>query len=265
MRYLGVALALALSVPVSGCVQTRQYADVQFTPPQGDYKLLVMRPDVTVGSMTTGGMVEPRADWTEQARTHIIAAMRAQQGLHGGQVKILDRRNQLAGVSEDQVAELERLHMAVAQSIALHKYAGAYLPTKRGKGIEYTLGEDAVALGRKTGYEYALFMHAEDSVASTGRVALQVLGVAGCFVGFCAPNIGGQSQFAYASLVDLRTGEVVWFNVVQAGSQVAGISFGDMRTEKGAAQLVDRLLGRMKPGKDAAKGRVMIPEPVSKP
>lgn len=250
MRYLGVALALALSVPVSGCVQTRQYADVQFTPPQGDYKLLVMRPDVTVGSMTTGGMVEPRADWTEQARTHIIAAMRAQQGLHGGQVKILDRRNQLAGVSEDQVAELERLHMAVAQSIALHKYAGAYLPTKRGKGIEYTLGEGAVALGRKTGYEYALFMHAEDSVASTGRVALQVLGVAGCFVGFCAPNIGGQSQFAYASLVDLRTGEVVWFNVVQAGSQVAGISFGDMRTEKGAAQLVDRLLGRMKPGHD---------------
>lgn len=250
MRYLGVALALALSVPVSGCVQTRQYADVQFTPPQGDYKLLVMRPDVTVGSMTTGGMVEPRADWTEQARTHIIAAMRAQQGLHGGQVKILDRRNQLAGVSEDQVAELERLHMAVAQSIALHKYAGAYLPTKRGKGIEYTLGEDAVALGRKTGYEYALFMHAEDSVASTGRVALQVLGVAGCFVGFCAPNIGGQSQFAYASLVDLRTGEVVWFNVVQAGSQVAGISFGDLRTPKGATQLVDRLLGRMKPGRE---------------
>ena len=68
MRYLGVALALALSVPVAGCVQTRQYADVQFTPPQGDYRLLVMRPDVTVGSVTTGGMVEPRADWTEQAR-----------------------------------------------------------------------------------------------------------------------------------------------------------------------------------------------------
>ena len=171
MRYSGIALALALAVPVSGCVQTRQYADVQFTPPQGDYKLLVMRPDVTVGSMTTGGMVEPRADWTEQARTNILAAMREQQGLRGGSVKILDRRNELAGVSEEQVADLERLHMAVAQSIALHKYAGAYLPTKRGKGIEYTLGEDAVALGRKSGFDYALFMHAEDSVASTGRIA----------------------------------------------------------------------------------------------
>ena len=113
------------------------------------------------------------------------------------------------------------------------------------------IGEDAVALGRKTGFDYALFMYAEDSFASTGRVALQVLGVAGCIVGFCAPNIGGGGQFAYASLVDLHTGDVVWFNVVSAQSQVAGIKFGDMRTEPGAEQLVDRLLGE--PGTAAAQ------------
>jgi hypothetical protein len=248
MRHLGYALALTLSVAVAGCVQTRQFADLQFTVPQGNYRLLVMRPDVTVNSVTTGGMPEPRADWTEQARAHITAALRAQQAARGGNVQILARRNELAGVPEDSVADLERLHNAVGNSIALHKYLGADLPTKPRRGLDYTLGADAVALGRKTGYDYALFMHAEDNIVSTGRVALQVLGVAGCFVGFCAPNIGGASQFAYASLVDLRTGEVVWFNVVQAGSQVAGIKFGDMRTPQGAAQLVDRLLGRMKPG-----------------
>jgi hypothetical protein len=97
--------------------------------------------------------------------------------------------------------------------------------------------------------DYALFLHAEDSFASTGRIALQVLGVAGCVVGFCAPNIGGGGQFAYASLVDLHTGNVVWFNVLQAGTQVAGVNMGDIRKPEGAAQMVDRLLGRMKPGK----------------
>ena len=81
-----------------------------------------------------------------------------------------------------------------------------------------------------------------------GRIALGVLGLAGCIVGFCAPNIGGAQQTDYASLVDLKTGEVVWFNVVIAGSQVPGIKFGDLRTPAGAAQMVDRLLGRMKPG-----------------
>jgi hypothetical protein len=245
----GIALALAASVCTSACVQTRQYADVQFTPPRGDYKLLVLRPDVTVGSLTTGGMVEPRADWTEQARTNIIAALRAQQSGRGGKLHILERRNQLSGVSDQDVADVERLFYAVGQSIVLHKYLGAYLPTKRGKGLEYTLGEDAVRLGQKTGYDYALFMHAEDEVASTGRIALGVLGLAGCFVGFCAPNVGGSAQLDYAGLVDLHTGEVVWFNVVRAGSEVPGIKFGDLRTPQGAEQMIERLLGRMRPGR----------------
>jgi hypothetical protein len=248
-----VALALLGSVALAGCVQTRQYADVEFTPPQGDYKLLVMRPDVSVGSVTTGGLVEPRADWTETARSKLLAAIRGQQAARGGNVLIMEKRNSLPGVDPEAIAELERLHYAVGSSIALHKYSGAYLPTKRGKGLDWTLGEDAVTLGRRTGYDYALFLHAEDSFASTGRVALQVLGIAGCFVGFCAPNVGGAGQFAYASLVDLRTGEVVWFNVVSAGSQVAGIKMGDIRTDAGAAQMVDRLLDRMKPGRNVQR------------
>ena len=249
MRKIGIALALATSVAVSGCVQTRQFADVQFTPPRGDYRLLVMRPDVTVNALTTGGMAQPRADWTEQARANVIQALRAQQGGSGGKVLVLARRNELPGITADQVADLERLHYVVGQSIALHKYSGASLPTKRGKGLEYTLGEDAVSLGRRTGYDYALFVYAEDNIASTGRTALQVLGVAGCFIGFCAPS-GGSNQFAYASLVDLRTGEVVWFNVLSTGSQLPGVTFGDIRKPEGAAQMVDRLLGRMKPGRE---------------
>ena len=258
MRKWGLALALACAVPMSACVQMKQYADVQFTPPQGNYKLLVLRPDVTVSSLTTGGIPEPRADWTEQARKHIVDAVRAQQATRGGEVKILERRNQLPGVSEQEVADVERLFYAVGQSIVLHKYLGEGLPTKRGKGLDWTLGEDAVRLGQKTGYDYALFMHAEDEVASRGRVALGLLGVAGCFVGFCAPNVGGATQLDYAGLVDLKTGEVVWFNVVLAKSEIPGIDFGDLRTPAGAAQMVDRLLGRMKPGQDVGKGRVRM-------
>ena len=245
----GLPAAVAACVALSGCVQTRQFADLQFTPPSGDYKLLVLRPDVTVGSITTGGMVQPRADWTDQARASIIAALKAQQAARGGNVTIVERRNQLPGVGEQELADVERLNFAVDQSIVEHKYLGNTLPTKRRIGLDWTLGEDAVRLGQKTGYDYALFMHAEDEVASGGRIALGVLGLAGCFIGFCAPNVGGQQQLDYASLVDLHTGEVVWFNVVTAGSQIPGIKFGDLRTAQGAAQMVERLLGRMKPGK----------------
>jgi hypothetical protein len=248
MRKPALALAAAATLALGGCVQTRQYANPQFTPPDGDYKLLVLRPDVTVGSLTTGGMVEPRADWTDEARTNIVTALRAQQAARGGNLTIIEHRNELPGVSEQELADVERLNFAVDQSIVDAKYLGNSLPTKRGRGLDWTLGADAVRLGQKTGYDYALFLHAEDQVASTGRIALGVLGLAGCIVGFCSPNIGGAEQLDYASLVDLKTGQVVWFNVVDAASEVPGIKFGDLRSPQGAAQMVERLLGRMRPG-----------------
>jgi hypothetical protein len=249
MRHRRFGLLLCSALLAGGCVQTRQYADMEFTPPSGDYKLLVLRPDVTVGALTTGGMVEPRADWIDEARANINAALKAQQAGRGASVLFVEHRTELPGVSAVELAEVERLNFAVDQAIVQHKYLGDYLPTKRGRGLDWTLGEEAVRLGEKSGYDYALFFHAEDQVASTGRIALGVIGLAGCFVGFCAPNVGGATQLDYASLVDLKTGQVVWFNVVQAGSEIPGIKFGDLRTPQGAAQMVERLLGRMKPGK----------------
>lgn len=252
MRKTGkFAVALAICAAAAACVQTQQFADLQFEPPQGDFSMLVLRPDISVGSVTTGGMTEPRADWTEAARTNVIAALKAQQSGRGGRLLVAERRTDVPGIDPDAVAELERLNYVVDESIVLHKYLGASLPNKRGKGLDYTLGDEAVVFGRQSGFDYMLFLHAEDSFASRGRVTLQLLGIAGCFVGFCAPAMGGGGQLAYASLVDLKTGEVVWFNVLLTGGEVAGVSMGDIRTPEGAAQMVERLLGRMKPGRTA--------------
>ncbi len=234
-------LLAGASLALGGCVSTRQYTDVEFEPPQGNYSLIVMRPDVQVGSISTGGLFEARADWTEQARANLLRALAEQQAGRGGRTRIMETRDAVKGVAPELVADLERLHNAVGNSIVLHKYVGARLPTKR-RGIDWTLGEDAVRFGRATGMDYALFLYAQDSFASTGRVAMQVLGLAGCFVGFCAP-VGGGSQTAFASLVDLKTGDVVWFNVLQSQQ-------GDIRTPEGSAQMVERLLGRMRAGRN---------------
>ena len=121
---------------LAGCVQTKQYADLQFTPPQGDYKLLVLRPDVSVSSLTLGGVPEQRADWTDAARTAIVTAIRNQQAARGGQLFIADRRNAVPGADAETVAELERLNFAVDNAIAEHKYSGNTLPTKRRMGLD---------------------------------------------------------------------------------------------------------------------------------
>ena len=223
---------------LGACTSTRQMADAGFVPPEGQYRLLVMRPNVLVGLLTAGGVVEPREDWTDQARANLIAALTRQQAGRGGMVRVAATREE-AGADPVLVAELERLHQAVGASIAHHKYLGEPLPTKKGR-FDWTLGREAVAFGQASGYDYALFLYAEDSFSSSGRVALQAVSFLGCLMGACSLLEGGQ-QVAYSSLVDLRTGQVVWFNVLSSPS-------GDIRTQEGAETLVHNLLGKMKPG-----------------
>lgn len=231
--------AILAAALLAGCTHTRQVADLGFRPPEGRYRLIVMRPDVSVGLLTAGGAVEQREDWTTAARANILRAIERQQGGRGGAVTVAATRD-IAGSTPLAVADLDRLHDAVGTAIRLHKYGGPALPTKRGR-FDWTLGDDAVRFGRATGYDYALFLHAEDSFASSGRVAVQALGVLGCAVGFCVIAHGGH-QAAFASLVDLRTGRIVWFNTLASG-------VGDLREPAGADRMIASLLDRMKPGR----------------
>lgn len=237
------AALLAGAMATSACTSTKQVADLQFTPPQGAYDLIVMRPEVSVGLLTAGGMVEPREDWTEQARANLLAAIRAEEADRGGATVIASSYAD-TGVDPQLAIDLQELHDAVRQAIITHKYAGVPLPTKRDK-FDWTLGEQAVEFGRKTGHDYALFLYAEDSFSSSGRTALKVLGLAGCIIGACV-NVPGKTRLAFASLVDLRTGRIVWNNLLTS-------SVGDIRTPEGATSTVESLLGSMKPGKEARR------------
>ena len=141
MRRLCFALMMMLTL--SACVSTRQFADLEFAPPEGDYSLLVMRPDINVASVSTGGVATPRADWTEAATGHVLTALLEQQSARGGKVDILEARDGLEGIEAQEIADLERLHGAVGNSVVLHHYFRARLPNKRGMGLDYTLGESA--------------------------------------------------------------------------------------------------------------------------
>ncbi len=168
----------------------------------------------------------------------------------GGKVLILARRNELPNVSAEEIADLERLHYAVGNSIALHKYSGASLPTKRGKGLEYTLGEDAVSLGRRTGYDYALFLYAAGQYrldranrapgARRRRLLHRLL------------RSERRKQpvrlcFARRSRGPARSSGSTCFR--RAASFPASSSATSARRQ-GAAQMVERLVGRMKPGRE---------------
>jgi hypothetical protein len=237
-----VMLALAVLL-LSACTTTRQIADAGFQPPQGNYRLIVMQPDISVSVLTAGGMKEQREDWTNQARENVLNALAEQQAKRGGETKIAATRDD-TGADSALAGELISLHRAVGEAVRLHKYSPLPLPTKAER-FDWTLGPRSAEFGAKAGADYALFLNAQDSFSSGGRVALQALAVLGCGLGVCVVP-GGGSQFAFASLVDLKTGQLVWCNTLLS-------SVGDIRTPEGSAKMVSALLDKMQTSTTPAK------------
>jgi hypothetical protein len=240
-----VALVFTGVVWFSGCTTTRQMSDREYQAPSSNYRLIVIEPDIEVSVLTAGGLLEPREDWTAEARSHVRSALQEEQGTRGGQTTVATSGESAPG-NPAVLIELSRLHAAVGNTIKLHKYSGVSLPTKKTR-FDWTLGELAVNYGVTSSYDYALFVHGRDSFSSGGRVALQAVSFLGCLVAVCVVP-GGGAQVAFASLVDLKTGQIVWFNVLTS-------EVGDIRTERGAKAMIDRLLATMQLGKQPKKTR----------
>ncbi|MBV5324137.1 MAG: hypothetical protein J0626_02075, partial [Rhodospirillaceae bacterium] len=127
------------------------------------------------------------------------------------------------------LAEYRSLFRAVADAIMIHKlFPGNRLPTKK-EAFDWTLGAGAQRLRELGGSDYALFLFTHDAYGTSGRKTAQILGA---MLGAYVP---AGIHIGYAGLVDLRTGDVVWFN---ADPQMGG----DVRTVEGADKRVGQLL-----------------------
>lgn len=219
LRVLTV-LALVLAPALAGA-QSMNLAPGFSTMPR-DAAVVLMPLDIELFSISAGGVMEPRADWTEAALGHFRRAAQAHKE------KLGLRTVELSEAAADELAEVNALHAAVARAIALHHFAYPKLPTKEGK-LDWSLGDAVQPIRKATGARYAFFSWVRDSYASAERKAAMV-GLALLGVG-----IAGGSQVGYVSLVDLETGRVVWFNRLARAS-------GDLREAGPAAETVDALL-----------------------
>jgi hypothetical protein len=191
-------------------------------------RILLMPMNVQLSEMTAAGLLEPKADWTTAANQHIVTALRAEKAARNIQMADFDE-NAAPSDKRDDLLQLVKLHGAVGQSIMLHQYVEQFaLPTKKG-AFDWSLGPNTRTLKEVYNADYALFVFVRDSYASAGRAAMifvgAVLGIA----------VQGGAQVGFASLVDLETGNVVWFNRLARGA-------GDLRTEPAARETIQTLI-----------------------
>lgn len=202
-----VALAVAV-VTTTGCAQSTvvQRPDKWERVPS-TARVVLMSPDIELAELTAGGVLEPQAEWTEKAKGFVVDALQAQVGARNARLATY-RPPVDDPIRAHQHNQLIKLHEAVGGSILNHHYGLLKLPNKDGK-FDWTLGDGVKVLREDADADYALFVFVRDSYASAGRKAAMV-GVAVLSLGRVIMPGGVHS--AFASLVDLKTGEVVWFN-----------------------------------------------------
>lgn len=236
MSYLMRSLALSCLLAVvssSAFAQEKTGTKPGFQLRPGSARILLMRPVIRVGEQSTGGLFEPNADWTAEARQHILSALKAKQAQLGNEIVPYDE-----GIAGDGglAVQYEKLFGSVANSVVEYQFfAGNRLPTKKRKNsFDWGLGPDIRNIPKLEGADYALFISTMDQYGSTGRKLLQAAGFLAAAFGV---PVGVQSGVhkGYAGLVDLKTGDLVWLNAdLEMG--------GDVRTPEGAEKRVKQLL-----------------------
>lgn len=187
-------------------------------------RIVMMPTDIELFSISGGGVTEPKADWTEAASKHFKSALISKLDSLG--VKYSELTNQEA----EEFAEINDLHGAVSSAIAMHHFGASSfnLPTKEGK-LDWAMGDAVSAIKTKTNADYALFSWVRDSYTSSERVvAMTVMALLGV-------GLQGGMQIGYASLVDLNTGKILWFNRLLRAT-------GDLREAAKASETLASLM-----------------------
>jgi HAMP domain-containing protein len=219
------AAALLAAIAVPAAAQSKNLAPGFSALPKGA-RVVIMPTDIELFSISGGGVLEPKADWTEAASKYFKAALiEKKQKLGLSSVELTTQQ-------ADEADEVNALHGAVARAISLHHFGTLALPSKEGK-LDWSMGEPVQQIKKMTGADYALFSWVRDSYTSDERKAAMVA-MAVLSLGRVVPTRGG-TQTGYASLVDLNTGRVLWFNRLARGS-------GDLREADKAAETVEALL-----------------------
>ena len=219
-RSTGALAFAALAIALAGCTQTKSFVHDEVPPrPAGDVDILLLEPDIELSEISVGGIPFPKADWTERGRANVNAAL----------TQIMDQRDSRLvyyegppdAPPEHPYNQILKLHEAVGAEILSHKYSQAQqfaLPTKKDR-FDWTLGPEVQKF--------------RDSFSSGGRKAMMV--VMGALFAVVPP---GGRQIGYASLVDLESGDILWFNVLSS-------EVGDLRDPASAAEATEELLDQL--------------------
>jgi hypothetical protein len=194
---------------------------------QSGNRIILLRPDIGVTELTTGGLDETKADWANAARSSMVKAMKDAMEDRG---QSMVEMPELKGKEAEVLSNYRALFKIVAeQAIGNNLFPSDPLPLHKGR-FNWTLGPGISDLARQAGGgDFALIFQTTDSYRSNSR------GSAEAVASVMQESIPQLLHHGAAALVDLKSGNIVWM-------MLDGKMSGDVRTADGAVRRTSELL-----------------------
>jgi len=221
-------------VALCGCATSRtsvhrDLAQVDRSLPR---KVLLLPVEIRVHEISVGGVVEKVDDWSDQASANARRYIKSLA--NGRKVFQVVEAPPLGADDKAQLDQHVALYEVVAGSadLALMSPIGAW--RERAKDFDYTLGPGLKPLAEHTGIDAAMILTGTDYISSAGRKAAMAMGVvlSALAGGIFVPQ--GGISFVSVGVVDMRTGNLLWFATDQSGTT-------DLRNELDVQRMLEQM------------------------
>ena len=192
-------LPLLAALSLAGCttVASNIYHSPTGQPPPLTSKVLILPPEVVIYLKNAGGNNEPRADWSDIVQTNLSASLT--EYMFEQAVEVVPYPHE--DISDDHMNAI-RQAAVMMDAVELSQMGGGSVGGTR----VYALGAGTIESLSPLGADYVLVTEMSSEVASSGRVAVAVLGaLAGVSTSMSS------AQFR-VGLFDLRDGQIIWAN-----------------------------------------------------
>lgn len=204
IRYFVATVFVVVSL--TGCLQTipqyrAHYTFVESPQVYGPKKVLVLPVDVIIKEVTAGGVSEEVPDWSRQGSANVRDALTTYfRSEKNKKIKLVETPR-LSDREIENVKQHLALYRRVAGAVVDKTYGQTSWPHKIQK-FDYTLGNGLKSLAERTGADSAIVVVGEDEVSTAGRKV----------AAFFLDAVSYGHSFLSVAIVNLNTGDILWFN-----------------------------------------------------
>lgn len=244
IRYIAPVFVV---VSLTGCLQATipqyraHHTFVESPQVYAPRKVLLLPVDIVIKEVTAGGVSEEVPDWSKQGSANVSDALAKYFRSERTKKIQLVQMPKLAGRDTENVTQHLALYRRVAGAVVDTTYGQVPPWPHKVQKFDYTLGGGLKALAARTGADSAIIIVGEDRVSTAGRK----------IAAFFLDSVSYGHSFLSAGIVNLKTGNILWFNYAFQYKST------DLRQPTDALALVERLFEDY-PGIEAYKALRLV-------